>query len=57
MDTAKLHGLGWKPGIASNRDWRKPCRGISKRVVVRPIKEGDAAFQAYYKTQDEERRG
>ena len=57
VDTAKLHGLGWKPRIAFEQ-------GLADTVVWyqqnewwwRPIKEGDPAFQAYYKTQYDERR-
>jgi dTDP-glucose 4,6-dehydratase len=58
VDTAKLHALGWTPrvafeqGLAETVSWYR-----QNEWWWRPIKEGDPAFQAYYKTQYSDRRG
>ena len=58
VDTAKLHGLGWKPRIAFEQGLAETVSWYQQNEWWwRPIKEGDAAFQAYYKTQYDERRG
>jgi dTDP-glucose 4,6-dehydratase len=58
VDTAKLHALGWQPrinfeqGLEDTVSWYR-----QNEWWWRPIKEGDSAFQAYYKTQYDDRRG
>ena len=58
VDTAKLHALGWKPRIAFEQGLADTVAWYQQNEWWwRPIKEGDPAFQAYYKTQYDERRG
>jgi dTDP-glucose 4,6-dehydratase len=58
LDTTKIQSLGWKPrvvfeqGLADTVAWYQ-----QNEWWWRPIKEQDAAFQAYYRTQYSERRG
>jgi dTDP-glucose 4,6-dehydratase len=57
VDTAKLHALGWKPRIAFDQGLADTVAWYQQNQWWwRPIKEGDPAYQAYYKTQYEERR-
>jgi dTDP-glucose 4,6-dehydratase len=57
VDTAKLHALGWKPRIAFEQGLADTVTWYQQNEWWwRPIKEGDPAYQAYYKTQYEERR-
>jgi dTDP-glucose 4,6-dehydratase len=57
VDTTKLHGLGWKPRIAFEQGLADTVAWYQQNEWWwRPIKEGDAAYQAYYKTQYDERR-
>ncbi len=52
VDTAKLHSLGWKPRIAFDQGLADTVAWYQQNEWWwRPIKEGDPAFQAYYKTQ------
>ncbi len=52
VDTAKLHGLGWSPRIAFEQGLADTVAWYQQNEWWwRPIKEGDPAFQAYYKTQ------
>ena len=52
LDTTKLRGLGWTPGIefdsglAATVEWYR-----QNEWWWRPIKDGDPAFRAYYDTQ------
>lgn len=56
LDTTKLRSLGWAPqesfdaGLAAVVDWYR-----ENEWWWRPIKEGDPAYRAYYKTQYEHR--
>jgi dTDP-glucose 4,6-dehydratase len=57
LDTSKLQSLGWKPtvgfdaGLAETVTWYR-----QNEWWWRPIKEGDPAFQAYYRAQYGNRR-
>jgi dTDP-glucose 4,6-dehydratase len=58
VDTTKLHGLGWTPRIAFEQGLADTVAWYQQNEWWwRPIKEGDPAFQAYYKTQYDDRRG
>jgi len=52
LDTAKLESLGWRPavpfdrGLAETVEWYR-----THESWWRPIKEGDEAYQAYYRAQ------
>jgi len=57
VDTAKLHGLGWQPRIAFEQGLADTVAWYQQNEWWwRPIKEADPAFQAYYKTQYDQRR-
>jgi dTDP-glucose 4,6-dehydratase len=57
VDTTKLHALGWTPRIAFEQGLADTVAWYQQNEWWwRPIKEGDPAYQAYYKTQYEERR-
>ena len=58
VDTAKLHALGWQPRIVFEQGLEDTVAWYRQNEWWwRPIKEGDPAFQAYYKTQYDDRRG
>ena len=58
VDTAKLHALGWTPRIGFEQGLEDTVSWYQQNEWWwRPIKEGDPAFQAYYKTQYGDRRG
>jgi dTDP-glucose 4,6-dehydratase len=57
LDTAKLRAIGWTPqvpfetGLRQTVDWYR-----RNEWWWRPIKEGDAAYKAYYQAQYQDRR-
>ena len=58
VDTAKLHALGWTPRIVFEQGLEDTVSWYQQNEWWwRPIKEGDPAFQAYYKTQYGDRKG
>ena len=57
LDTSKLQRLAWRPLIPFDDGLRETVAWYRQNEWWwRPIKEGDPAFQAYYKSQYEERR-
>ena len=52
LDTAKLKTLGWKPEVPFEEGLKSTVRWYRENEWWwRPIKEGDPAFRAYYRTQ------
>jgi dTDP-glucose 4,6-dehydratase len=57
LDTAKLRALGWAPQVPFEEGLRDTVEWYRVNPSWwRPIKEGDAQFRDYYKTQYETRR-
>jgi dTDP-glucose 4,6-dehydratase len=57
VDTSKLHGLGWKPRIAFEQGLADTVAWYQQNEWWwRPIKEGDAAYKAYYQSQYTDRQ-
>ena len=56
LDTTKLRGVGWTPQIAFENGLRQTIDWYrNNEWWWRPIKEGDAAFKAYYQAQYQDR--
>ena len=52
LDSRKLRALGWEPQVAFDQGLEDTVRWYRENEWWwRPIKENDAAFQAYYRTQ------
>jgi dTDP-glucose 4,6-dehydratase len=58
LDTTKLRGLGWAPGVPFDEGLRTTVAWYrANEWWWRPIKDQNPAFRAYYRAQYDDRRG